>query len=125
LDFLHISITAGLKYFQGSSGNIAGTAGKYENNQVCVFLAYTIKRKHALLGRQLFVPKFWSTDSEELKTVQALSQAAHRTESKLAISLLKKSQRTGLRADWVLGDEVGGNAYELRNWCYERRQNFH
>lgn len=108
----------------GVQRQYTGTAGRIENSQVGVFLAYATQRGHTLVGRRLFMPESWSTDPERLKTVQAPKHSAHETKIKLAISLLNEAQQNGLEADWVLGDEVYGNAYKLRNWCYERRQKF-
>ena len=38
--------------------------------------------------------------------------------------MLEEVYANGMSADWVLGDEVYGNAYKLRNWCMEHRQSF-
>jgi SRSO17 transposase len=40
-----------------SSGSIAGTAGRTENCQVGVFLAYASAHGHALIDRELYLPR--------------------------------------------------------------------
>lgn len=38
----------------------SGTAGRIENCQIDVFLAFTGRKGHALLGRELYLPKEWA-----------------------------------------------------------------
>ena len=42
----------------------SGTAGRIENCQVGVFLAYAGSKGHALLDRELYVPEEWAGDVE-------------------------------------------------------------
>jgi len=37
-----------------------GTAGRVENAQVAVYLAYAAPRGHALIDRELYLPKSWT-----------------------------------------------------------------
>ena len=41
-----------------------GTAGKTENCQIGVFLAYTSPAGHALIDRELYLPAAWTNDPD-------------------------------------------------------------
>lgn len=108
----------------GVQRQYSGTAGRVENCQVGVFLAYATRRGHTLVSRRLFMPESWSQDPERLQSVSAPMQEQHNTKIKLAIDMLEEAHANGISADWVLGGEVYGNTYKLRNWCMERKQPF-
>jgi SRSO17 transposase len=40
----------------------SGTAGRVENCQVAVFLAYAAPGGHALINRELYLPESWTSD---------------------------------------------------------------
>ena len=42
----------------------SGTAGRTENCQVGVFLAYASRYGHALIDRELYLPQSWAEDGE-------------------------------------------------------------
>jgi SRSO17 transposase len=46
----------------GVQRQYTGTAGRIENSQVGVFLAYTSSAGHALIDRELYVPKSWTEE---------------------------------------------------------------
>jgi SRSO17 transposase len=46
----------------GVQRQYSGTAGRIENCQVGVFLAYASRRGRALVDRELYLPKEWATD---------------------------------------------------------------
>ena len=50
-----------------------GTAGRIENAQVAVFLAYAAPRGHALIDRALYVPESWSEDPDRCAAAGILS----------------------------------------------------
>ena len=41
-----------------------GTAGRIENAQVAVYLGYSAPAGHALIDRELYLPKSWTGDPE-------------------------------------------------------------
>ena len=47
----------------GCSGSTRGTAGRIENCQIGVFLAYAAPRGARLLDRELYLPKEWADDA--------------------------------------------------------------
>ncbi|GHO47201.1 hypothetical protein KSX_84710 [Ktedonospora formicarum] len=48
----------------GVQRQYSGTAGRIENCQIGVFLSYASARGHALLDRELYLPKSWVEDKE-------------------------------------------------------------
>src|SRR5215468_11148748 len=46
----------------GVQRQYSGTAGRIENCQVGVFLAFAGKHGHAFLGRELYLPQDWADD---------------------------------------------------------------
>src|ERR671913_69131 len=47
----------------GVARQYSGTAGRIENCQVGVFLAYRSPKGHALIDRQLYLPREWADDA--------------------------------------------------------------
>ena len=46
----------------GVQRQYTGTAGRIENAQVAVYLAYAGARGHAMIDRELYLPKSWTND---------------------------------------------------------------
>lgn len=51
----------------GAKRQYSGTAGRIENSQLGVFLAYASSRGHTLLDRELYLPKEWAEDETRRK----------------------------------------------------------
>ena len=43
-----------------------GTAGRVENAQVAVYLTYAGAAGHAMIDRELYLPRSWTADPERL-----------------------------------------------------------
>src|SRR3954470_19830252 len=50
----------------GVQRQYTGTAGRIENAQVAVYLAYTGARGHAMIDRELYLPSCWTADPERM-----------------------------------------------------------
>ena len=48
----------------GVQRQYTGTAGRIENTQVAVYLAYAGARGHAMIDRELYLPKSWTSDPD-------------------------------------------------------------
>src|SRR5215831_15266198 len=46
----------------GVQRQYTGTAGRVENAQVAVYLGYAARHGHALIDRELYLPKSWTSD---------------------------------------------------------------
>lgn len=106
----------------GVARQYSGTTGQVCNAQVGVFLAYATAAGHALIDRELYLPAEWAGDPTRRSAAGIPQEREFASKSQLARSMLARSFDAGLRADWVLGDEVYGTAGELRSWLEERRQ---
>lgn len=96
-----------------------GTAGRIENAQVGVFLAYVTERGHTLVDRELYLPKHWLEDRERCREAGISEQVVFRTKPELARIMIEQALAAGLRPSWVVGDEVYGNNGALRRFLEE------
>lgn len=92
----------------------SGTAGRIENCQIGVFLAYAGRRGHALLDRELYLPKEWTDDPDRCKAAGIPPDVAFATKPRLAERMLKRAWRAGFQAAWVTGDAVYGDDVRFR-----------
>ena len=98
-----------------------GTAGRVENAQVGVFLAYASRHGTAFLDRSLYLPEEWTADPKRCEAAGIPEGTAFATKIRLAMSTLERAFAAGVPAAWVTGDEVYGS-WELRRWLEGRRR---
>jgi hypothetical protein len=94
-----------------------GTAGRIENAQVAVYLTYAGARGHAMIDRELYLPKCWTDDPDRLVDAGVPDDIEFLTKPALAAGMLTRALRAGVPARWVTGDEVYGNDPGLRAEC--------
>jgi len=99
----------------GVQRQYSGTAGKVENCQIATFLSYATRHGHALLGRRLYLPEVWCTDSERRAKAKVPEEIEFQTKPEQAVAMLEHAWRQGVPMRWVTGDEVYGNAPYLRD----------
>jgi SRSO17 transposase len=93
-----------------------GPGRRVENCQIGVFLAYASAQGHALIDRELYLPKEW-TDDRARCTAAAVPEAVEfATKPRLAQRMIERALTAGVPFAWVLGDEVYGNDRRLRLW---------
>ena len=102
----------------------SGTAGRIENCQVGVFLAYASPRGHALIDRALYLPEAWCDDRPRCRGVGIPDDVPFRTKPALARAMLEQALDGGMSVAWVTGDEVYGSDRKLRMVLEARRQPF-
>jgi SRSO17 transposase len=98
----------------GVQRQYTGTAGRIENSQVGVYLAYASDKGHALMGRALYLPKVWADDTERLTTAGVPDDVGFATKPALAQTMITDALTAGVPASWVAGDEVYGGDSKLR-----------
>jgi SRSO17 transposase len=98
----------------GVQRQYCGTAGRIENCQVGVFLAFAGYKGHALLDRELYLPKEWAGDPARRQEARIPAEAAFATKPQLAERMLKRAWKAGVEAAWVTGDAVYGSDVRLR-----------
>jgi SRSO17 transposase len=105
----------------GVQRQYTGTAGRTENAQVAVYLAYVAPAGHALIDRELYLPKSWLADPGRCAAAGIPARTAFATKSALARRMLARTLDAGVPAGWVAGDEVYGADPGLRS-DLEKRQ---
>lgn len=100
----------------GVARQYTGTAGRIENAQVGVFLAYASRHGTAFLDRALYLPKEWADDPARCKKAGIPEGTALVTKPQLAKDMLRRAFAAGVPAAWVTGDEVYGSDGDLRRW---------
>jgi SRSO17 transposase len=106
----------------GVARQYSGTAGKVENCQIGVFLGYASPLGHALLDRELYLPKGWTDDRARCRQAGIPADRPFATKPQLARQLLTRAFAAGVPAQWVTGDSVYGNDRRLRIWLEDRPQ---
>jgi SRSO17 transposase len=98
----------------GVQRQYTGTAGRIENAQVAVYLAYATDAGHAVIDRELYVPRGWIADPERLQAAGVPGQVGFATKPALATAMITRALDVGVPAAWVAGDEVYGADPRLR-----------
>ena len=131
-DYLHapdavgvIDETGFLKKGMHSAGvarQYSGTAGRIENSQIGVFLAYASRYGHTLFDRELYLPAGWTDDRERCRRAGIPADRAFATKPALARQMLERTLTAGVVLAWITGDRIYGDDRALRQWLEERRQ---
>src|SRR5262245_9217806 len=106
----------------GVARQYTGTAGRVENAQVGVFLAYAGPKGHALIDRALYLPKEWTDDRRRCDAAGVPETVGFATKPRLAERMLKRAWLRGVRAAWVTGDAVYGHDGRFRRFLEESGQ---
>ncbi len=102
------------RHSAGVARQYSGTAGRIENSQVGVFLAYASRRGHALIDRRLDLPQAWAEDRERRRAAKIPEDVPFRTKPEIARAMIARALDAGVPCEWVLGDEVYGADRRLR-----------
>jgi SRSO17 transposase len=105
----------------GVQRQYSGTAGRIENCQIGVFLAYASAQGRTFLDRELYLPKDWAADAERRHETAVPETVEFRTKPQLARAMLERALDAGVPAAWVTGDEIYGGDRRLRVWLEERQ----
>ena len=100
----------------GVQRQYSGTAGRIENSQVGVFLAYASAKGRTLLDRELYLPQVWADDRERRREAGVPENVGFRTKGQLARQMLQRAVESGVPFGWFTGDEVYGSDRNLRLW---------
>jgi SRSO17 transposase len=98
----------------GVQRQYSGTAGRVENCQVAVFLSYAAPAGHALIDRELYLPRSWTADPARCAAAGIPQATGFATKPKLARAMIARALDAGTPAAWVTGDEVYGADPGLR-----------
>ena len=106
----------------GVARQYSGTAGRVENCQIGVFLAYATEQGQTLLDRELYLPKEWTADRQRCRRAGIPDDRTFATKPALAQEMLERSFAAGVALAWVSGDSVYGDDRKLRGWLEKRKQ---
>lgn len=108
----------------GVKRQYTGTAGKTENCQIGVFVAYASDLGQAFIDRELYLPEEWAQDEERRERAGVPEQVGMRTKSELAKEMLGRVLDAGVAelAAWVVADSVYGDSRRLGMFLEERKQ---
>ena len=124
---LALDETGFLKKGEKSAGvqrQYSGTAGRIENCQVGVFLAYLTPRGRTFLDRALYLPESWATDEDRRRGANIPEEVAFATKPAIGRAMLERALDAGVPCAWVVADEVYGSDSATRRLLEARAQPF-
>jgi len=102
----------------------SGTAGRIENCQIGVFLAYASAMGRTFPDRELYLPREWTEDPARCHEAGVPEGTEFATKPRLAEAMLATALDAGVPAAWVTADEVYGSDRRLQLWLERRKQPF-
>jgi SRSO17 transposase len=98
----------------GTQRQYTGTAGRTENAQVAVYLAYAAPAGCAFIDRALYLPRSWTADPARCQAAGVPAGTAFATKPALARQMIGQALDAGTPAAWATADEVYGQDPQLR-----------
>jgi SRSO17 transposase len=92
----------------------SGTAGRIENGQIGVFLAYASRHGPALIDRALYLPQTWTDDPSRGRDAGIPDEVTFTTKPKMGRAMLERAVLAHVPYAWVTGDSVYGADSALR-----------
>jgi SRSO17 transposase len=105
----------------GVQRQYTGTAGRVENAQVAVYLTYAAPGGHALIDRELYLPRSWTCDPARCAAAGIPADTGFATKPALARRMIARALDAGTPASWTAADEVYGAGPGLRAGLETRR----
>jgi len=105
----------------GVQGQYSGTAGRVENCQLGVFLAYASSRGRALVDRALYLPQQWCADPDRRSEAGIDPAVRFATKPALALAMIEQALDAGMPASWVTADEAYGQDSKFRLGLQKRQ----
>jgi len=100
----------------GVQRQYTGTAGRIENAQVAVYLGYAAPGGHALIDRELYLPKSWTGDQARCQAAGIPDDTGFATKPQLARRMIERAIAAGVPFGWFAADEAYGDNGTLRAW---------
>jgi SRSO17 transposase len=97
-----------------------GTAGRFVNCLVAVYLTYAAPAGYASLDRALYLPRSWADDLDRRAAARVPNDLQFATKPSLATEMIERALDGGVRAGWATGDEVYGADPQLRRALVHR-----
>jgi SRSO17 transposase len=106
----------------GVARQYSGTAGRIENSQIGVFMAYASRFGQALIDRRLYLPESWAKDSARRSKAHVPGDIAFATKTEIARDMISAALDAGATCAYVLADAVYGSDSRLRRMLEKRGQ---
>jgi SRSO17 transposase len=104
----------------GVQRQYSGTAGRTENCQVGTFLAYASVHGHALIDRELYLPRSWADDRVRCRAAGIPDEVEFTTKPRQAQTMIGRAIEAGVPFAWFTADEAYGQVKYLRVWLEEQ-----
>jgi SRSO17 transposase len=104
----------------GVQRQYSGTAGRTENCQVGVFLAYASGHGHALIDRELYLAQSWADDRERRRAAGIPEETEFATKPRQAQAMIGRAIAAGVPFAWFTADETYGQAKYLQAWLEDQ-----
>ncbi|MGB6454160.1 MAG: IS701 family transposase [Streptosporangiaceae bacterium] len=109
----------------GVQRQYSGTAGRIENCQLGVFLAYAVPGAgRALIDRELYLPQSWTSDRDRCRLAGIGDEVEFATKPELARQMIERVIEAEVPFSWVAADEAYGQNTPLRDWLEERHVSY-
>ncbi|MBV7245532.1 IS701 family transposase [Streptomyces sp. MW-W600-10] len=108
----------------GVQRQYSGTAGRTENCQVGVFLAYATDRGRTLIDRRLYLPTSWTDDRERCHRASIGDEVVFETKVAMAKAMVRRALVDKIPFRWVTADAAYGFSKGWRSEL-ERADVFH
>ena len=105
----------------GVQRQYSGTAGRVENCQVGVFVAYASPAGRALIDAELYLPRSWIGDRARCAAAGVPADVGFATKPELGRVMLGRALDAGMPARWATADEAYGQDHKFRVFCERRR----
>jgi SRSO17 transposase len=104
----------------GVQRQYSGTAGRTENCQVGVLVAYASRYGHALIDRELYLPRSWTDDPQRCRAAGIPEKTEFATKPAQAQAMIARAAAAGVPFAWFTADETYGQAKWLQAWLEEK-----
>jgi SRSO17 transposase len=85
-----------------------------------VLLAHASRYRHALIGRELYLPRSWAEDSERCRAAGIPGKTEFTTKPRQAQAMIARAVAAGVPFAWFTADETYGQAKWLQAWLEEK-----
>jgi SRSO17 transposase len=92
----------------GVARQYTGSAGKITNCQIGVLATYVSRHGHALIDRELYLPKAWTDDPARRAAAHIPDAVKFATKPRLALGMIERAIAAGVPFAWVAADTVYG-----------------
>jgi SRSO17 transposase len=108
----------------GVQRQYSGTAGRIENCQIGVFMAYAGRHGRTLMDRELYLPREWTDDLQRRKATKIPEHIEFKTKPQLAQQMIERAVAANVPFAWIAGDEIYGDNRSLRVWLEQQDLHF-